>query len=90
MPFNEENFIKLQLSLERIDARLEDVREIKSELKLTRQQVGELQSSVRNMQTEYANLEDDVRELKEKNTWLTRTVAGAILSAVIGVVLTLF
>ena len=52
MPFNEENFIKLQLALERIDARLEDVREIKSELKQTRQQVGELQSSVRNMQTD--------------------------------------
>lgn len=90
MPFNEENFIKLQLALERIDARLEDVREIKSELKQTRQQVSELQSSVTNIKTEYVNLEEDVKELKEKNTWLTRTVAGAILSAVIGVVLTLF
>lgn len=90
MPFNEENFIKLQLALERIDARLEDVREIKSELKQTRQQMSELQSSVTNMKTEYINLEEDVKELKEKNTWLTRTVAGAILSAVIGVVLTLF
>lgn len=90
MPFNEENFIKLQLALERIDARLEDVREIKSELKQTRQQVSELQSSVTNMKTEHVNLEEDVKELKEKNTWLTRTVAGAILSAVIGVVLTLF
>ena len=90
MPFNEENFIKLQLALERIDARLEDVREIKSELKQTRQQVSELQSSVTTMKTEYVNLEEDVKELKEKNTWLTRTVAGAILSAVIGVVLTLF
>lgn len=87
MPMNEDNFIKLQLTMERIDARLEDVREIKSELSGARQQIADLDKRLSQSIDHASKLEEDIKELEARNTWLTRTTVGAIITGVVGAIL---
>ena len=87
MPMNEDNFIKMQLTMERIDARLEDVREIKKELSGARQQIAELDKRLSQSIDHVNKLEDDIKELVGRNTWLTRTTVGAIITGVVGAIL---
>lgn len=87
MPMNEDNFIKMQLTMERIDARLEDVREIKKELSGARQQIAELDKRLSQSIDHVNKLEDDIKELEARNTWLTRTTVGAIITGVVGAIL---
>lgn len=84
---NEDNFIKMQLTMERIDARLEDVREIKKELSGARQQIAELDKRLSQSIDHVNKLEDDIKELEARNTWLTRTTVGAIITGVVGAIL---
>lgn len=84
---NEDNFIKLQLTMERIDARLEDVREIKSELSGARQQIADLDKRLSQSIDHASKLEEDIKELEARNTWLTRTTVGAIITGVVGAIL---
>lgn len=84
---NEDNFIKMQLTMERIDARLEDVREIKKELSGARQQIAELDKRLSQSIDHVNKLEDDIKELESRNTWLTRTTVGAIITGVVGAIL---
>lgn len=87
MPMNEDNFIKMQLTMERIDARLEDVREIKKELSGARKQIAELDKRLSQSIDHVNKLEDDIKELEARNTWLTRTTVGAIITGVVGAIL---
>ena len=87
MPMNEDNFIKLQLTMERIDARLEDVREIKTELSGARQQIADLDKRLSQSIDHVSQLEEDIKELEARNTWLTRTTVGAIVTGVVGAIL---
>lgn len=87
MPMNEDNFIKMQLTMERIDARLEDVREIKKELSGARQQIAELDKRLSQSIDHVNKLEDDIKELEARNTWLTRTTVGTIITGVVGAIL---
>lgn len=87
MPMNEDNFIKLQLTMERIDARLEDVREIKTELSGARQQIADLDKQLSQSIDHVSKLEEDIKELEARNTWLTRTTVGAIITGVVGAIL---
>lgn len=87
MPMNEDNFIKMQLTMERIDARLDDVREIKKELSGARQQIAELDKRLSQSIDHVNKLEDDIKELEARNTWLTRTTVGAIITGVVGAIL---
>lgn len=87
MPMNEDNFIKLQLTMERIDARLEDVREIKTELAGARQQITDLDKRLSQSIDHVSQLEEDIKELEARNTWLTRTTVGAIVTGVVGAIL---
>ena len=87
MPMNEDNFIKMQLTMERIDARLDDVREIKKELSGARQQIAELDKRLSQSIDHVNKLEDDIKELESRNTWLTRTTVGAIITGVVGAIL---
>lgn len=87
MPMNEDNFIKMQLTMERIDARLEDVREIKKELSGARQQIAELDKRLSQSIDHVNKLEDDIKDLESRNTWLTRTTVGAIITGVVGAIL---
>lgn len=87
MPMNEDNFIKLQLTMERIDARLEDVREIKTELSGARQQIADLDKRLSQSIDHVSKLEEDIKELEARNTWLTRTTVGAIITGVVGAIL---
>lgn len=87
MPMNEDNFIKMQLTMERIDARLEDVREIKKELSGARQQIADLDKRLSQSIDHVNKLEDDIKELESRNTWLTRTTVGAIITGVVGAIL---
>lgn len=84
---NEDNFIKMQLTMERIDARLDDVREIKKELSGARQQIAELDKRLSQSIDHVNKLEDDIKELESRNTWLTRTTVGAIITGVVGAIL---
>lgn len=87
MPMNEDNFIKLQLTMERIDARLEDVREIKTELSGARQQIADLDKRLSQSIDHVSKLEEDIKELEARNTWLTRTTVGTIITGVVGAIL---
>lgn len=41
------------------------------------------------LQHEVGDLEDRIRSLEDKNTWLSRTVVAAVIAAAVGVVFTL-
>lgn len=87
MPMNEDKFIQMQLTMARIDSKLDDIGEIKRELSGARQQIAELDKRLSQSIDHVDQLEKDIEELENRNTWLTRTTVGAIITGVVGAIL---
>lgn len=87
MPMNEDKFIQMQLTMARIDSKLDDIGEIKRELSGARQQIAELDKRLSQSIDHVDQLEKDIEELESRNTWLTRTTVGAIITGVVGAIL---
>lgn len=87
MPMNEDKFIQMQLTMARIDSKLDDIGEIKRELSGARQQIAELDKRLSQSIDHVNQLEKDIEELESRNTWLTRTTVGAIITGVVGAIL---
>ncbi|WGH50153.1 hemolysin family protein [Enterococcus phage Phi_Eg_SY1] len=87
MPLSEEKFIQMQLTMARIDSKLDDIGEIKRELSGARQQIAELDKRLSQSIDHVDQLEKDIEELENRNTWLTRTTVGAIITGVVGAIL---
>lgn len=79
---NEKDTMDIKLQLARIEATLQDVPEIKEEMKNNNKVLSETHHrSIQN--------EKDIASINERITWLSRTVSGAIIVAVIGAIITL-
>lgn len=87
MSMNEDKFIQMQLTMARIDSKLDDIGEIKRELSGARQQITELDKRLSQSIDHVDQLEKDIEELENRNTWLTRTTVGAIITGVVGAIL---
>lgn len=87
MPMNEDKFIQMQLTMARIDSKLDDIGEIKRELSGARQQIAELDKRLSQSIDHVDQLEKEIEELESRNTWLTRTTVGAIITGVVGAIL---
>lgn len=87
MPMNEDKFIQMQLTMARIDSKLDDIGEIKRELSGARQQIAELDKRLSQSIDHVDQLEKGIEELESRNTWLTRTTVGAIITGVVGAIL---
>lgn len=84
---NEDKFIQMQLTMARIDSKLDDIGEIKRELSGARQQIAELDKRLSQSIDHVDQLEKDIEGLESRNTWLTRTTVGAIITGVVGAIL---
>lgn len=78
----EKDFMEIKVQLARIESSLEGIPELKNELKANNQLLSETHHrSIQN--------EKDIASINDRLTWLTRTVSGAIIVAVIGAIITI-
>lgn len=84
---SEDKFIQMQLTMARIDSKLDDIGEIKRELSGARQQIAELDKRLSQSIDHVGQLEKDIEQLESRNMWLTRTTVGAITTGVVGAIL---
>lgn len=78
----EKEFVELKVQLARIESMLDDIPEIKEELKANNSLLNE--TSNRSIQNER-----DIASINDRLSWLTRTVGGAIIAAIIGAIITI-
>lgn len=78
----EKDFMEIKVQLARIESNLEGIPDLKNELKANNNLLSETHHrSIQN--------EKDIASINDRLTWLTRTVSGAIIVAVIGAIITL-
>lgn len=90
MNLNDNEFVSLKEQLARIEVKLNDIPEIKADLKeygtrLERQSEKADKAYTMSMQNREA-----LADLKNSYTWLTRTTFGAVIGALISIGLSLF
>lgn len=74
--------MEIKVQLARIESNLEGIPELKNELKANNNLLSETHHrSIQN--------EKDIASINDRLTWLTRTVSGAIIVAVIGAIITI-
>lgn len=78
----EKEFMEIKVQLARIESNLEGIPDFKNELKANNNLLSETHHrSIQN--------EKDIASINDRLTWLTRTVSGAIIVAVIGAIITI-
>lgn len=78
----DKDFMEIKVQLARIESNLEGIPQLKEEMKNTNTIVTEAHHrSIQN--------EKDVASINERLTWLTRTVSGAIIVAVISAIISI-
>lgn len=78
----EKDLTEIKVQLARIESNLEGIPELKNELKANNNLLTETHHrSIQN--------EKDIASINDRITWLTRTVSGAIIVAVIGAIITI-
>ena len=78
----EKDFMEIKVQLARIESNLEGIPELKNELKANNNLLSETHHrSIQN--------EKDIASINDRLTWLTRTVSGTIIVAVIGAIITI-
>lgn len=80
---NENDFVEMKVMLGRIDQRLDTLKDVKADVGNVRKEVGEISNKLIDSATRIQALEQDVRELEANNTWLRRTLIGAIITGVV-------
>lgn len=78
----EKDFMEIKVQLARIESNLEGIPDLKNELKANNNLLSE--TNHRSIQNE-----KDIASINDRLTWLTRTVSGAIIVAVIGAIITI-
>ncbi|WKV32711.1 tail fiber [Enteroccous phage Ef212] len=74
--------MEIKVQLARIESNLEGIPDLKNELKANNNLLSETHHrSIQN--------EKDIASINDRLTWLTRTVSGAIIVAVIGAIITI-
>lgn len=78
----DKDFMEIKVQLARIESNLEGIPDLKNELKANNNLLSETHHrSIQN--------EKDIGSINDRLTWLTRTVSGAIIVAVIGSIITI-
>lgn len=78
----DKDFMEIKVQLARIESNLEGIPSLKNELKANNNLLSETHHrSIQN--------EKDIASINDRLTWLTRTVSGAIIVAVIGAIITI-
>lgn len=78
----DKDFMEIKVQLARIESNLEGIPDLKNELKVNNNLLSETHHrSIQN--------EKDIASINDRLTWLTRTVSGAIIVAVIGAIITI-
>ncbi|UIE13749.1 tail fiber [Enterococcus phage EFap02] len=78
----DKEFMEIKVQLARIESNLEGIPDLKNELKANNNLLSETHHrSIQN--------EKDIASINDRLTWLTRTVSGAIIVAVIGAIITI-
>ena len=78
----DKDFMEIKVQLARIESKLEGIPDLKNELKANNNLLSETHHrSIQN--------EKDIASINDRLTWLTRTVSGAIIVAVIGAIITI-
>lgn len=78
----DKDFMEIKVQLARIESNLEGIPYLKNELKANNNLLSETHH--RSIQSE-----KDIASINDRLTWLTRTVSGAIIVAVIGAIITI-
>ncbi|UGO52510.1 putative tail fiber protein [Enterococcus phage vB_EfaS_Paulomi] len=78
----DKDFMEIKVQLARIESNLEGIPDLKNELKVNNNLLSE--TNHRSIQNE-----KDIASINDRLTWLTRTVSGAIIVAVIGAIITI-
>lgn len=78
----DKDFMEIKVQLARIESNLEGIPDLKNELKANNNLLSETHHrSIQN--------EKDIASINDRLTWLTRTVSGAIILAVVGAIITI-
>lgn len=78
----DKDFMEIKVQLARIESNLEGIPDLKNELKANNNLLSETHHrSIQN--------EKDIASINDRLTWLTRTVSGAIIVAVIAAIITI-
>jgi hypothetical protein len=78
----DKDFMEIKVQLASIESKLEGIPDLKNELKANNNLLSETHHrSIQN--------EKDIASINDRLTWLTRTVSGAIIVAVIGAIITI-
>lgn len=90
MNLNDKEFVSLKEQLARIEVKLDDIPEIKTDLKdygsrLERQSEKADKAYSMSIQNREA-----IADLKNSYTWITRTTVGAVIGALVSIVISLF
>lgn len=78
----DKDFMEIKVQLARIESNLEGIPDLKNELKVNNNLLSE--TNHRSIQNE-----KDIASINDRLTWLTRTVSGALIVAVIGAIITI-
>lgn len=86
----DKEFYSLKEQLARIEVKLDDIPEIKQDLKEYANKLERQSEKVDKAYSMSMSNREQLSELKNSYTWLTRTVVGAIIASLISIGLSLF
>ena len=87
---DDKEFYSLKEQLARIEVKLDDIPEIKQDLKEYANKLERQSEKVDKAYSMSMSNREQLSELKNSYTWLTRTVVGAIIASLISIGLSLF
>lgn len=71
--------------LTKIEAKLDGYNDAKRKTYENEKEIIKLKADVEALEKDNANQNKEIAELKDKNKWLFRTVAGAIITGIVGI-----
>lgn len=80
---NDEDFVDMKITLARIDQRMDTLKDLKADVGNVRKEVGDISDKLIDNAVRISALETDVKELEAHNTWLRRTLLGAIITGLV-------
>ena len=88
--YSDEVFIELRIQLARIEAKLDDIPEIKESLKETSLKLERQSEKTDKSYSMSLGNREQIKELKSKQEWLSRAVIGAVITSIGTILIRLF
>lgn len=90
MNLNDKEFVSLKEQLARIEVKLDDIPEIKTDLKEYGSRLDRQSEKADKAYSMAIRNREELSDLKGSYVWLTRTTVGAVIAALISIGLSLF